>query len=218
MPCKEYVFPFMEDSDQDLDGCDVESDMEHDAEGPRYVPTVVTQDLHSGLGHYGLWGDLENEEGLYGRECQIDPESNFYNRPTSCTDNCGYFTDQQFNDFDFDGDGVLSIIHFNSRSLNRNFPRIVDYLNQFKRKFNVIAVSETWLHDDNANDFVMKGYEMFVVNRANKKGGGVALYVDVSLKCNKVLTMSKECDGLFEIVTVEIEMKRSKNIIIICAY
>lgn len=30
--------------------------------------------------------------------------------------------------------------------------------------------------------------------------------------------MSKECDGLFEIVTVEIEMKRSKNIIIICAY
>ena len=43
-------------------------------------------------------------------------------------------------------------------------------------KFNVIAISETWLSDKDA-DAELEGYEMFCVNRTNKRGGGVALYM-----------------------------------------
>lgn len=91
-------------------------------------------------------------------------------------------------------------------------------LKRLKRTFDVIAISETWLRNDTVEDFGITGYEMFFLNRTLKKGGGVALYVNTALQCKQVVSMSKECVGNFEIVTVEIEIKTSRNLIVSCVY
>lgn len=82
----------------------------------------------------------------------------------------------------------------------------------------VIAISETWLIDDQAVMYEIEGYEMFFVNRREKKGGGVALYIDSNYRSRVVENMSLVKDKVMECVTVEIEIERSKNIIISCVY
>ena len=71
---------------------------------------------------------------------ELDPDTNFFNN----FDNCAYYTVDQFNN-SIKVENTISIIHFNSRSLNKNFQDIVDYLSEFKKPFSVIAMSETWI-------------------------------------------------------------------------
>lgn len=125
------------------------------------------------------------EHKMYEIENEIDPENHFYN---NINNNCEYYTDEQFNS-NVKMEGALSIIHFNSRGLYRNFSKIKDYLSNFN-KFNVITVSETWLDNVKVHDVELEGYELFTINRINKKGGGVALYVDTALRCSMVNCMS----------------------------
>lgn len=73
----------------------------------------------------------------------IDPENHFYN----INNDCECYTEDKFN-YNMKLEGVLSLIHFNSRSLYTNLVKIKDYLRQFVKRFNVIAISETWLCDD----------------------------------------------------------------------
>ncbi len=76
---------------------------------------------------------------MYSIENYIDPENHFFNDVNNC---CAYYTEDKFNR-NVNMEGALSIIHLNSRSLNKNVIHIKDYLHQFNT-FNVIAVSETW--------------------------------------------------------------------------
>ena len=114
-------------------------------------------------------------------------------------------------------DGTFSIIHFNSRSLNCNFTKIKDYLNQFTM-FDVVAISETWLDEEKETDVRLEGYELYTTNRLNRKGGGVALLVNSELKSKKVQSMSIQIDNMLECVTIEIEIGKNKSIIISCIY
>lgn len=82
-------------------------------------------------------------------ENSIDPEANFYNENKS---NSEYYAENQFNNLNLDG---FSIIHFNSRSLYTNFVQIKDYLKSLKHTFQVIAISETWLTNEKASNFVL---------------------------------------------------------------
>lgn len=59
---------------------------------------------------------------------------------------------------------------------------------------------------------------MFVMNRKDRRGGGVALYVDSSLQCNIMASMSITIENILECVTVEIRMEKQKNIIVCCIY
>lgn len=108
-------------------------------------------------------------------------------------------------------------MHINSRSLNRNLDKIKDYLCTFD-KFNVIAMSETWLDNDKVYGVELEGYEMFTINRIDKKGGEVAIYVHTALKCSMVKCMVTTVENIMECVTKEIEVEQSKNIIISCVY
>lgn len=80
---------------------------------------------------------------LYELENDIDPEIHFYQNIDL---NCEYYSEDKFNsEVKIDG---FSVIHFNSRSLYSNFSKIKKYLQQFKKRFSVIAISETWLRSD----------------------------------------------------------------------
>ena len=78
-------------------------------------------------------------------ENKVDPENNYYN---DLALTCKYFTDSQFNNDVYVNNvtkTIFSLIHFNVRGLSANFGEIQDYLQSLKMKFDVIAITETWL-------------------------------------------------------------------------
>ena len=84
-----------------------------------------------------------------------------------------------------------------------------------KKKFSVIAVSETCLNDQKVE---LDGYEMYTAHRTSTTGGGVALYVDCDLRCSTVQRMTTVLDDIFECLTVEIVLDKTKNIVVSCIY
>lgn len=147
----------------------------------------------------------------YDVERDIDPDKYLCSQP-----NCHYYTEEQFKR-GVNMKHAFSVIHLNSRSLWSNFSKIKDYLNLFP-KFSVVAVSETWLDEDKLAEVELEGYQMFVMNRKDRRGGGVALYVDSSLQCNIMASRSITIENILECVTVEIRMEKQKNIIVCCIY
>ena len=73
-----------------------------------------------------------------------------------------------------------------------NFNLIKEYLYQFQQTFSIIAISETWITEDKGIDFELEGYELRYINRQNKDGGGVALYVDNTLQFKVMNYMSTQ--------------------------
>ncbi len=130
---------------------------------------------------------------------------------------CKYYTDAEFTS-NIETVGSFSLIHLNCRSLYSNFSKIHDYLNILQNKFTVIALSETWLTDEKGVEFHFEGYELFYVNRINKRGGGVALCVSSDLKCKTIECMTTVIEYVMECLTVEIEMKKQRNIVVTCIY
>lgn len=131
-----------------------------------------------------------------GMENDIDPENNFYINTQS---HCEYYTEEQFNR-NFKMDGVISIIHFNSRSLNANLSKIKHCLKQLNNQFTVTALSETWLNEEQTAVVDIEGYEMYSMNRNHKKGGGVALYIHKNYKgkcINNMYTSSRQHHGMY---------------------
>ena len=147
-------------------------------------------------------------------DSDIDPEDNFLNDVNS---DCCYYTENQFKNKVNLKNGV-SIIHFNSRSLYANFQDIKEYLSQFITPFSVVAISETWLTQDKGIDFELEGYEFNCINRVNKRGGGVAIFVDRRLKYKIIKNMTIAIDDVCECISVEIVMGKSKNITVSCVY
>lgn len=147
--------------------------------------------------------DLEND---------IDPENNFF---SNINYECCYYTDEQFNQTIIT-DNKLSIIHFNSRSLYANFSNIKDYLSQFTKPFKIIAMSETWIKADKGMDFELNGNELNFINRKNKSGGGVAMYVDKNLNYKVIENMTTVVDNLLECITIEIYKEKMKNVMVSC--
>uniref|UniRef100_A0A672HNX1 Reverse transcriptase domain-containing protein n=1 Tax=Salarias fasciatus TaxID=181472 RepID=A0A672HNX1_SALFA len=130
---------------------------------------------------------------------------------------CEYYTEDTFNAQHIDAD-TLSIIHVNSRSLYSKLAEMNEYLNNFKKNFNIIAVTETWFRDDIMKEVTLNGCELFAVNRSGKRGGGVALYVSSDLKCKPVKDITLIENNGIEIITVEIISTTEKNILISCVY
>ena len=51
----------------------------------------------------------------------------------------------------------IYFIHLNARSLNSNFREIDDYLSSLNYKFDIIAISETWVSQARTQDFLKGG-------------------------------------------------------------
>jgi exonuclease III len=72
--------------------------------------------------------------------------------------------------------------------------------------------------EDNINEYNVEGYDVVNVNRTNKRGGGVMMYVLKSIQFKLVKNMSEAIDNLYECVTIEIETVKSNNTVITCMY
>ena len=90
----------------------------------------------------------------------------------------GYVADE-FNalvtDYNLGNEKSLSLIHLNIRSLSRNFDCFVAELETLKIKFDIICISETWMHK-NSPDLYFHDYVAHHNMRSFGRGGGVAIY------------------------------------------
>ena len=118
-------------------------------------------------------------------ENDIDPDTTFYNNLTS---KCEYYTDSKFTEKISKIDG-LSFIYFNARSLNKNFPKIKDFIIELSLQFDNIATSETWM-EFNLDYSNIDNYDAYHITRGNRRDGGVVIYTANELSCTMVETKS----------------------------
>lgn len=96
----------------------------------------------------------------------------------------------------------MSVLHINARSASNKGETITDFLSEFQFKFKLILLTETWYHDD-GEIIQLDGYNPFVLNRKNRRGGGVAIYVDSSLKFQLLSEFSKITND-YEMLTIKL--------------
>ena len=63
----------------------------------------------------------------------------------------------------------LSLLHANVRSLPRNGTALEAYLSTLKVEFNVVALTETWLNETNADVYGLTGYKAIHNYRKQKQ-------------------------------------------------
>ena len=70
-----------------------------------------------------------------------------------------------------------SIAHLNTQSMTSSFPEFEAMLSAYK--FDIITLSETWLKDNKLllQYVSIPGYNFEFLNRQNKRGGGVGVYL-----------------------------------------
>ena len=76
---------------------------------------------------------------------------------------------------------MLSVLHINIRSLEINFIQLEAFLGSLPHPPDILALTETWLNEENKLNYSIPGYCAFHVVRPPRKHGGVALYVRTTL-------------------------------------
>ena len=119
---------------------------------------------------------------------------------------CKYYGEEDLNE------GIVhtnsfSLIHFNARSLSKNFNAII--LLQ--------SLRPAWLEDNCTNAFDIDGYQVKHTVKDNKRGGGCSIYESNVIKFNLFKPLCTSCDDVFDCVAVEVQNK-SRNIIVGCLY
>ena len=98
----------------------------------------------------------ENNEYFVGDVA--DQAKHFFNRLQV---DSHYYTDDQFNrkcHTNADSDN-FALTHYNYRSIANNFTMIRDHIATLDSMFDVIALSETWLNDNDSDSFNLDGYD-----------------------------------------------------------
>ena len=144
-----------------------------------------------------------------------DPELNYFNNLNSNNFGRPYVLEENVKRYlcDIKKYGSISLIHVNNRSMNSNFEKLHHLLLNCSNSFNIFCVTETWSTDNfiktNSN-FLLPNFDFtHQEKKTGKKGGGFLIYVKNHLKCKIKKTF---------LITVEMENKNSKNLIITCCY
>ena len=85
---------------------------------------------------------------------------------------CSYFDNSSFNLTTFNKTG-LSLLHINSRSLNRNSNSITDYLSTLNHRFDICGITESWFKESSESNLIdLHGYIAENCVRRDRRGGG----------------------------------------------
>jgi len=109
----------------------------------------------------------------------LDPDTNFLNDfYTSINTTSQYHTVESFNkSCSTPCCNTLSLFHLNVRSLPCHFDELNEYISSLHQHFTVIALTETWLTENIAENYSIPGYNSIHHCRKNRSGGGVSLYI-----------------------------------------
>ncbi|XP_039286617.1 uncharacterized protein LOC120351901 [Nilaparvata lugens] len=91
-------------------------------------------------------------------------------------------------------DGAITIFHTNIRSFNKNFDELTVILNNYKIKFNIIVLTETWV--DEANVVAcLEGYDVFLNKKSRNQNDGVIVFVrkGLAVGCEEIHLHGATC-------------------------
>lgn len=117
-----------------------------------------------------------------------------------------------YNDIQSNLPNNFKVFHVNIRSIYKNYDELCIFLSQFKEKFDVIVLSETFqIYDKNI--FHMNGYNMIYNEGRINKNDGVVVFLRAHLEHNfKIIKIG-------EINALKINIKHeNKNIIVTAVY
>ena len=80
--------------------------------------------------------------------------------------------------------------------------------------FKIIGLTETWLNGCTNDIFEIPNYNYDGLNRVNKKGGGVGIYVAKQLGYKIRKDLNTNTEDTIETIFIEISVPKGKNIII----
>lgn len=149
--------------------------------------------------------------GVIDINCSTEYEKFEHSLCTSTNTSCDYYNPEdlkQNNDFSF------SLMHLNIRSLKKHHDDLVALLASTGKSFDIIGCSETWMSEQTLLDiYKIDGYSLHCINRQDRIGGGVCLYVNshYSVKERHDLTVD---DGHTDSLFLEVKMASGACIII----
>ncbi len=109
---------------------------------------------------------------------------------------------------------TFSCFLWNARSFSAKFDDFEIFLDQLKTSFSIIAINETWFTpQDPVHAFNLENMTLYVCNRLNRIGGGVALYISNEIE-HRLRTDINLFNG-FESLFLEVKSPISPKPIII---
>ena len=87
----------------------------------------------------------------------------------------------------------LSFLHLNI-SIRNKFDALISYLNSLDHKFSIIALTETWINNNDGNNFEIPGYNSTKLVTQNRIGGGISIFTrdDLNVKLRNDLVPVKQ--------------------------
>merc|ERR1711872_755215 len=73
---------------------------------------------------------------------------------------------------------ILSVFHINILCLNTNIIHLEALLSSLPHTPDILALSETWLNNDDKSNYKLDGYQSVHVVRENRIRGGVSLFIN----------------------------------------
>lgn len=131
------------------------------------------------LGIHDYLSDLCDPDIDHAGLSDIDPDINFIPTISSKYYNINDIN-TSLNKHPFNG---FSILSHNIRSAPKNLTQLTSYLDLLNPQFqfSVIGLTETWLSEDNCSAYAIPNYRATHMNRQNKKGGGVSIFLHQSI-------------------------------------
>lgn len=123
--------------------------------------------------------------------------------------NASYLLENQFQEYmsNVDSMSTFSSIHFNCRSLRKNYGGIFDYIDTLSHNFDVVGLTETWINEnEDISIFIPKKYSFVHYGRPMRRGGGVGVLVNENINFFQRSDLSFTCESL-EMVFIEIPKK-----------
>ena len=129
-----------------------------------------------------------------------NPDLNFFNSDVQSISNAlnsYYYAEDDLNDNDIvtSHSYDLAMFHMNIRSLPKNNDALKMYLSSLRIRFDVIALSETWLSAETCElPYISNDYSHIKMFRDNRRGGGTSLFIHDSCEHHPIneLNVSNE--------------------------
>ena len=112
----------------------------------------------------------------------------------------------------------LSITHINTRSLKKNFDSLKTYLSHFTVLPKFIAITETWLKENDESSFQLPNFKFLSNPRKDRTGGGVGLYICNSLSFVIRTDLMQILGNVCEYIAIETQIDKDHSFIVISIY
>ena len=109
----------------------------------------------------------------------------------------------------------LRVLYTNIQSLSRNFNELLLYLNSTDPAYDIIALSETWISENQLKLFTIKGYRSFMQPRMDgRRSGGVVMYVREHINVKNVARENLITGNVLRLQLTAYDSIKGKEIVI----